>query len=160
MQADGCAIWGSHSGASTTGNSSDDVISIGSRISQVAAASIFRDWVVQETWASSSSNMASHRGRLEASTLIDVGEQRLRLLAHDRTIWRAWAVAGSDYRDLPESYGSCFCYYLTMLQAGSTVGALYHKLWTQSSAPEDGQNYHSKHVELIVIINKICYCCI
>ena len=30
----------------------------------------------------------------------------------------------------------------------------------QSSAPEDGRNYHPKHVELIVIINKICYCCI
>jgi len=30
----------------------------------------------------------------------------------------------------------------------------------QSSAPEDGRNYRPKHVELIVIINKICYCCI
>jgi len=39
-------------------------------------------------------------------------------------------------------------------------GALYHKLGTQSSAPEDGQNCRPKHVELIVIINKICYCCI
>jgi len=25
---------------------------------------------------------------------------------------------------------------------------------TRSSAPEDGRNYHPKHVELIVIINK------
>ena len=30
----------------------------------------------------------------------------------------------------------------------------------RSSAPEDGRNYRPKHVELIVIINKICYCCI
>jgi len=35
------------------------------------------------------------------------------------------------------------------------VGAVYHKLQTQCSAPEDGQNYHPKHVELIEIINKI-----
>jgi len=27
----------------------------------------------------------------------------------------------------------------------------------KSSAPEDGRNYRPKHVELIVIINKICY---
>jgi len=33
--------------------------------------------------------------------------------------------------------------------------ALYHKLLTQSSAPEDGRNYRPKHVELIEIINKI-----
>jgi len=39
--------------------------------------------------------------------------------------------------------------------AGSIVGALYHKLQTQSSAPEDGRNYHLKHVELIEIVNKI-----
>ena len=38
--------------------------------------------------------------------------------------------------------------------AGSIVGALYHKLQTQSSAPEDGRNYCPKHVELIGIINK------
>ena len=35
----------------------------------------------------------------------------------------------------------------------SIVGALYHKLQTQSSAPEDGRNYRPKHVELIEIIN-------
>ena len=34
------------------------------------------------------------------------------------------------------------------------VGALYHKLKTRSIAPEDGRNYHPKHVELIGIINK------
>jgi len=45
------------------------------------------------------------------------------------------------------------------LPAGSIAGALYHKLQTQSSAPEDGRNYRPEHVELIVIINKICYCC-
>ena len=39
--------------------------------------------------------------------------------------------------------------------AGSIVGALYHKLKTQSSAPEDGRNYRPKHVELFEIINKI-----
>ena len=36
-------------------------------------------------------------------------EQRLRLVAHVRTIWRAWALAGSHYRNLPESYDTCFC---------------------------------------------------
>ena len=40
------------------------------------------------------------------------------------------------------------------LPAGSIVGALYHKQYTQSSAPEDGRNYRPKHVELIGIINK------
>ena len=40
------------------------------------------------------------------------------------------------------------------LPAGSIVGALYHKLLTQSSAPEDGLNYRPKRVELIEIINK------
>jgi len=43
----------------------------------------------------------------------------------------------------------------TILPAGSIVGALYHKLQTQSSVPEDGRNYRPKHVELIYIINKI-----
>jgi len=28
------------------------------------------------------------------------------------------------------------------------------------NAPADGPNYLRKHVELIVIINKTCYCCI
>ena len=42
-----------------------------------------------------------------------------------------------------------------MLRAGSIVGALYRKLKTQSSAPEDGRNYRLKHVELIEIINKL-----
>jgi len=54
-----------------------------------------------------------------------------------------------------------------MLPAGSIVGALYHKLQTQSSTPEDGRNYSPKHVELIEIINKLLflhlvgclYCC-
>ena len=41
-----------------------------------------------------------------------------------------------------------------MLPAGSIVRALYHKLQTQSSAPEDGRNYRPKQVELIEIINK------
>jgi hypothetical protein len=40
-------------------------------------------------------------------------------------------------------------------KAGNIVGgALYHKLNTQSSAPEDGQNNCPKHVELTGIINK------
>jgi hypothetical protein len=34
------------------------------------------------------------------------------------------------------------------------VGALYHKLETQSSAPEDVGNHRPKHVDLIGIINK------
>jgi hypothetical protein len=41
-----------------------------------------------------------------------------------------------------------------MLPAGSIVGALHHKLLTQSSFPEDGGNYRPKYVELIGIINK------
>jgi hypothetical protein len=41
-----------------------------------------------------------------------------------------------------------------MLPAGNIVGALYHKLQIQSSAPEDGRNHRPKHVKLIVIINK------
>ena len=40
------------------------------------------------------------------------------------------------------------------LPAGNIVGALYHKLQTQSSAPEDGRNHRPKHVELIGIINR------
>jgi len=39
------------------------------------------------------------------------------------------------------------------LPAGSIVSALYHKLKTQSSVPEDGRNYRPKHVELIGIIS-------
>jgi len=35
------------------------------------------------------------------------------------------------------------------------VCALYHKLLTQSSAPEGGRNYCPKYVELIEINNKI-----
>ena len=46
-----------------------------------------------------------------------------------------------------------------MLPAGtpadSIVGVLYHKLQSQSSAPEDGRNYRPKYVELIDIINKL-----
>jgi hypothetical protein len=38
--------------------------------------------------------------------------------------------------------------------AGNIVGALYHKLQTQSIAPEDGGNHRPKHVELIGINNK------
>jgi len=34
------------------------------------------------------------------------------------------------------------------------MDALYHKLYTQSSAPTDGRNQRPKHVELIGIINK------
>ena len=42
-----------------------------------------------------------------------------------------------------------------MLPAGALlVGALYHKLQTQFSAPEDGRNYRPKHVELLETINK------
>jgi hypothetical protein len=41
-----------------------------------------------------------------------------------------------------------------LLPAGNIVGALYNKLETQSSAPEDGRNHRPKRVELIGIINK------
>ena len=37
-------------------------------------------------------------------------------------------------------------------QVTTIVGALYHKLQTQSSAPVDGRNHRPKHVELIEII--------
>ena len=37
---------------------------------------------------------------------------------------------------------------------GNIVGPLYHKLYTQSSAPEDGQNNCPKYVELTGIIIK------
>ena len=43
-----------------------------------------------------------------------------------------------------------------MLPANSTAGALYHELYTQSGGAGDGRNYRPKHVELTVIINKIC----
>ena len=46
------------------------------------------------------------------------------------------------------------CRPVARLPVGSIVGALYHKLQTQSSAPEDGRNYRPKHFELIGIINK------
>ena len=38
--------------------------------------------------------------------------------------------------------------------AGNIVGTLYHKLNTQSSVLEDGQNNCPKHVDLTGIINK------
>jgi hypothetical protein len=41
-----------------------------------------------------------------------------------------------------------------MLPAGSIVGALYDKQYTQSSAREDGRNYRPKQIEMIEIINK------
>jgi len=41
-----------------------------------------------------------------------------------------------------------------MLPTGNFVGALYHKLQTQFSAPEDGRNHRPKHIELIGINNK------
>ena len=44
---------------------------------------------------------------------------------------------------------------MTRLPAGSFLGALYHKLYTQSSTPGDGRNYRPKHVELIEITNKL-----
>jgi hypothetical protein len=38
--------------------------------------------------------------------------------------------------------------------ADSIAGALYQKLQTQSSAPEEGRNYRPKQVELIEVINE------
>ena len=38
---------------------------------------------------------------------------------------------------------------------GRPFGALYHKLHTRFSVPEDGRHYRPKHVELIEIVNKI-----
>ena len=45
------------------------------------------------------------------------------------------------------------CFY-TINYIIHLYSALYHKLSTQSSAPEDGRNHPPKHVELIGIINK------
>ena len=42
-----------------------------------------------------------------------------------------------------------------MSPAGSIVGALYHKLQTQSSVPENGRNFRPKHVKLIEAIDKL-----
>jgi len=47
------------------------------------------------------------------------------------------------------------CLLVTGSPAGNFFCALYHKLKTQSSAPEDGRNYRPKHVELIEVINKL-----
>ena len=44
---------------------------------------------------------------------------------------------------------------LKLSLAGNFLGALYHKLWTKSSAPEDGRNYRPKHVVLIEITDKL-----
>ena len=44
--------------------------------------------------------------------------------------------------------------FATLHRTSYIVGALYHKLNTQSSVPEDGQNNFPKHVELTGIINK------
>jgi len=41
-----------------------------------------------------------------------------------------------------------------MVPASSIIGALHHKLQTQSRVPDDGRNYRPKHVELIGLINK------
>jgi len=41
------------------------------------------------------------------------------------------------------------------MPAGSIIGALYHKLQTQSRALEGGRNYRPKHVELMEIVDKI-----
>jgi len=46
-------------------------------------------------------------------------------------------------------------YLFLAAPAGSIVGALYHKLKAQSSAPEDGRNYRPKHVKPSEIVNKI-----
>jgi len=44
---------------------------------------------------------------------------------------------------------------VTRSPAGDFLGALYHKMKKEPSAPEDGQNYCPKHVELIEITNKL-----
>ena len=42
-----------------------------------------------------------------------------------------------------------------MSPAGNFFVVLYHKLQTQSSAPEDGRNYRPKLIELVEITNKL-----
>jgi len=44
---------------------------------------------------------------------------------------------------------------VTSSPAGNFIGALSHKLKTQSIAPEDGRNYRPKHVDLIENTNKL-----
>jgi len=44
---------------------------------------------------------------------------------------------------------------VTSSPAGNFIGALSHKLKTQSIAPEDGRNYRPKHVDLIENNNKL-----
>ena len=51
--------------------------------------------------------------------------------------WMRWNISSTSSR----------------LPAGNILGVLYHKLLTQSSAPEDGGIYRPKRAELIGIIN-------
>ena len=45
-------------------------------------------------------------------------------------------------------------YSASRLAVGNIVDALYHKLYAEYSALEDGRNQRSKHTELIGIIKK------
>ena len=47
------------------------------------------------------------------------------------------------------------CLLVTTSTAGSFSGTLYHKLYIESSALEEGRNYRPKHVQLIEITNKL-----
>ena len=54
----------------------------------------------------------------------------------------------------------CFCImtialFCTINYIVCLYSALYRKLCTQSSAPEDGRNYRPKHVALIEITSKV-----
>ena len=53
------------------------------------------------------------------------------------------------------------CLQLVVQCTGDAVCRQHHRcIVPQSSTPEDGRNYRPKYVELMVIINKICYYCI
>jgi len=53
------------------------------------------------------------------------------------------------------------CLQLVVKYIGDAASRQHRRCITpQPSAHEDGRNYRPKHVEPIVIINKICYCCI
>jgi len=47
------------------------------------------------------------------------------------------------------------CLLVTTSTAGSFSGTLYHKLYIESSALEEGRNYRPKHVQLFEITNKL-----
>ena len=65
-----------------------------------------------------------------------------------------WKTEEQATNKAKEYWESIYDKIMEFQRTGNIVCALYHKLLTQSSAPEDGQNNFPKHVELTGIINK------